>query len=144
MGELSPAMRAAMSRREASPAGQPRSLTFRGNTYRAHEPGHWLSADATTGLVYLHTRHVDVILNGVEFPRYDHDGTGRVTLTGNWKPITLSLERARSRFEPIDAWHARNSNYPMEQAKADKCMASLLSAIDAAETWLTQQGGAEQ
>lgn len=115
-----------------------------GKVYRAHERGTYLTI-TDAGLIYLHTQHVDVILNGVEFPRYDHDGAGDLTLTGNWGPTKIPLARGYDRFEHIEAWRTRVMNY-VEPARdhalsmVDRCMASLLTAVSDAETWRRQHG----
>lgn len=128
-----------MARRDLGLPDQPRVLKARdGKTYRAYEPGHWLS-ETEDGLVYLHTRHVDLILNGVEFVRYEHDGAGQLTRTGNFGAHRVSLEMARSRFEPIEHQRAVMAAYPLAVASLDKTMASLLRAIDEAEAWLARQ-----
>lgn len=134
-------MQAAQARRDLGLPARPRRLKARdGKTYRAYEPGHWLS-ETDKGLVYLHTRFVDIILNGVEFVRYDHDGAGGLTLTGNFGVSRKTLKFARSRFEPIEAQRAFYENYPREQDRLDKTMASLLAAIDQAEAWWHANGG---
>lgn len=137
MSAISPAMQAAVARRETAAPQRPRRLVYRGVEYLAHDPGDWLSVDQEHGHVYLKTPHVDVILNGVEFVKYEHDGAGGLTLTGNHGAVQMSLEMAKGRFEHIEAWRDRMADYPLKLAEIDKTMASLLNALDQAERHLS-------
>lgn len=137
MSDLSPAMRRAIEARQES---RPKTLAHQGKIYRAEDPGDWIFV-SHRGLVYLHTPNIDVLLNGVEFPRYEHDGRGGVTLHGNLpQPVTMSLDKALARFEHIEAWRERMDSFPGESRKADLCMSSLLKATDAAEKWRVVHG----
>lgn len=108
-----------------------RIVDAQGRAYAAPDLGGFLTVDGQ-GRVWLHTPHVDVILNAPG-PRYAHDGEGGIILEGAAGRLRLDIARARQRFEHIEAWRARVADYPLAVAEADACMASLLAAIDAAE-----------
>lgn len=73
---------------------------------------------------------------------YSHDGSGGVLLQGTYGRCRFTLELAKSRFEPIEAWRRRVADFPNEVRIVDHCMATLLTAIDAAEAWRSRQAAA--
>lgn len=107
-----------------------------GTVYRARERGTFLTVTAR-GLIYLHGRYADIILNGGP-TTYRHDGAGGLILSGNVATARLSLDQGRNRLPHIAAWRARMAAYPREVEAADVCRASLEAAIEDAEWWLSE------
>lgn len=110
-----------------------------GRTWVASDRGDYLTLDGAHGWIWLHTRHVDIVLNAPPV-RYDHDGAGGLLLTGGQltRGVRCSLAWGLSRFEHLEARRERMADYPKEVAAADACMASLIAAVGQAEAYVAK------